>query len=241
VTGGHQHGEESRVVVRDRRKIDPETGQVRNPDDGAVAIGDAAIGGVPTTGADGEANDVQADTQELDTLQAQLDERTGDLQRLSAEYANYRRRVERDRQAVVLAAKAQVVGELLTVLDDIERAEQHGDLSGAFKAVADRLIGALIRMGLTPFGEPGDAFDPDQHEAVQHTTSPEVSGPTVSAVYRRGYRFGERLLRPAMVAVIDHEPGLAPEPGPPEYGAPEASLTETAEAGGDPDVAVEQR
>ena len=93
---GDQPGEAPRVVVRDRRMIDPETGQVRIPD-GGFAIVDAAIGGAPTTGADGEANDVQADTQELDTLQAQLDERTGDLQRLSAEYANYRRRVERDR------------------------------------------------------------------------------------------------------------------------------------------------
>jgi molecular chaperone GrpE len=140
---------------------------------------------------------------ELDTLQAQLEERTGDLQRISAEYSNYRRRVERDRQLVISIAKAQLATQLLTVLDDIERAQQHGDLSGVFKAVADKLVAALQEQGLEPFGKVGDGFDPDMHEAVHHSTSPDIHAPTVTAVLRRGYRFGERVLRPAMVAVTD--------------------------------------
>ncbi len=143
---------------------------------------------------------------QLDALQAQVEERTADLQRISAEYSNYRRRVERDRQLVVALAKAQVAGELLTVLDDIERAQQHGDLSGPFKAVADKLVAGLAAHGLEPFGAIGDGFDPDVHEAVQHGTAPDVHGPTVSAVLRLGYRLGERVLRPAMVAVTDAEP-----------------------------------
>ena len=173
------------------------------------AVGEGAIGGV-------SGGDVQAGADELELLRTELVERTGDLQRVSAEYANYRRRVDRDRQAVITLAKAQVVGELLTVLDDVERAAEHGDLSGAFKAVADKLVTALSAQGLQPFGAPGDAFDPGVHEAVQHDTSPEVAGPTVTVVLRRGYRLGERVLRPAMVAVTDVEAGAeAPvdEPG----------------------------
>jgi molecular chaperone GrpE len=135
-----------------------------------------------------------------------VDELTADLQRVSAEYANYRKRVERDREAVIAAAKASVVTDLLTVLDDVERAESHGDLTGAFKAVADKLLGSLTASGLESFGEEGDDFDPSVHQAVQHDTSPEVSSPTVTTVLRRGYRFGDRVLRPAMVAVTDHEP-----------------------------------
>jgi molecular chaperone GrpE len=131
------------------------------------------------------------------------------LQRISAEYSNYRRRVDRDRQLVIDSAKAQVVTQLLTVLDDIERAQEHGDLSGAFKAVADKVVAALQAQGLEPFGRIGDIFDPGVHEAVQHSTSPDVEKPTVTAVLRLGYRFGERVLRPAMVAVTDAEGGIA--------------------------------
>jgi molecular chaperone GrpE len=150
--------------------------------------------------------------EKLAELSAQLDERTADLQRVSAEYANYRRRVDRDREAITVAAKAQVAGELLTVLDDVVRAEAHGDLTGAFKSVADKLVGALNKIGLTPFGTEGDEFDPSVHEAVQHNTSHEVAGPTVTTVLRPGYKLGERLLRPAMVAVTDRDPAAGPAP-----------------------------
>lgn len=198
--------EQPRVVIRDKRRIDPVTGEVRVPPAGEQPAG----GGVHVD----ERDDTPAAgaSAELDALQAQLDERTGDLQRISAEYSNYRRRVERDRQLVIDTAKAQVATQLLTVLDDIERAQEHGDLSGPFKAVADKVVAVLQGQGLEPFGAIGEVFDPEVHEAVQHSTSPDVDKPTVTAVLRRGYRFGERVLRPAMVAVTDA--GLLPDPGP---------------------------
>ena len=190
-------GEEPRVVVRDRRRIDPDTGQVRPPQQEPEQAEAADVEAAPEPSQEAE-------------LKAQLDERTADLQRLQAEYANYRKRIDRDREVVVNSAKASVVQELLSVLDDIERAQQHGDLTGAFKAVADKLVATLDRVGLESFGHDGEPFDPSVHEAVQHDTSPEVAGPTVTAVLRRGYRFGDRIVRAALVGVTDHEPGAAP-------------------------------
>ena len=184
--------------------------------EGAPADGDqapdAAVGGVPTSGTQdaGHTDGAHAPDPELTRLRTELDERTADLQRVSAEYANYRRRVERDREATVTGAKAQVAGELLTVLDDVERAGAHGDLTGPFKVVADRLTETLTRAGLSGFGQVGDTFDPSVHEAVAHGTSAEVDGPTVTIVMRRGYRFGEKVLRPAMVEVTDHDPDAVP-------------------------------
>ncbi|GAA3881416.1 nucleotide exchange factor GrpE [Saccharothrix violaceirubra] len=197
------------VVVTDRRRVDPETGQVRTPEAGTDVDQPEPV----------DAEVVDAAPVEPDPaaeLKAQLDERTSDLQRLTAEYANYRKRVERDRELVVATAKAQVANELLGVLDDVERAEAHGDLTGAFKAVADKLTAALRGSGLESFGHDGEAFDPSVHEAVQHGTSPDVSGPTVTAVLRRGYRFGERVLRPALVAVTDYEAPASESPAPAE-------------------------
>jgi molecular chaperone GrpE len=196
----HGGGEEP-VVVRDRRRIDPQTGEVRPPevDDEESATGRHAAeddeAGVPAAAPSAEDEDVRK----------QLEERTADLQRLTAEYANYRKRVERDREVAASNAKATLVGQLLSVLDDIERADAHGDLTGAFKSVADKLVATLQRSGLTAFGEAGEPFDPSVHEAVQHDTSPDVAGPTVSVVMRRGYRFGDRVVRAALVAVTDYE------------------------------------
>src|SRR5262249_44070184 len=193
------------VGVGDRGRIDPVTGQVRVP----PAAQEPAGGGVGVDDGDPGAV-VEASAAELTALRAQLDERTDDLQRVSAEYSNYRRRVDRDRQLANDTAKAQVVSQLLTVVDDIERAAEHGDLSGAFKAVADKMVAVLQAQGLRSFGGVGDGFDPEVHEAVQHSTSPEVDKPTVTAVLRLGYRLGERMLRPAMVAVTDAEADTAP-------------------------------
>ncbi|MGH3934379.1 MAG: nucleotide exchange factor GrpE [Pseudonocardiaceae bacterium] len=184
--------------------MDPVTGEIRVP-----PAGDQPAGGgvqVDEGGARVAADLPGTPGAELDALRAQVTERTADLQRVSAEYSNYRRRVERDRQVVIDSAKGQVVSGLLTVLDDVERAQEHGDLSGAFKAVADKLVAGLQAHGLEPFGVTGEGFDPDVHEAVQHSTSPDVDKPTVTAVLRRGYRLGERVLRSAMVAVTDAEP-----------------------------------
>jgi molecular chaperone GrpE len=225
--GTRPAGEEPRVVVRDRRRLDPETGQVRPPvvDEQATtgAGGQAESAGRHAAAPEGAATapagapDPVVDaglTDGSQELRAQLDERTGDLQRLTAEYANYRKRVERDREAVLVSAKATLVGELLSVLDDVERAGSHGDLTGAFKSVADKLVTTLQRSGLAPFGQDGEPFDPSVHEAVQHDTSPDVPGPTVTAVLRRGYRLGDRVIRAALVAVTDHEAGGASVPGP---------------------------
>lgn len=188
-------------MVRDRRRIDPETGEVRPP---APETGFGAPEPELASNPDDEV--LEAVPSQEAELKAQLDERTADLQRLQAEYANYRKRIDRDREAVVNTAKASVATELLSVLDDIERAAAHGDLTGAFKAVADKLVVTLERSGLESFGHEGEAFDPSVHEAVQHDTSPDVTGPTVTAVLRRGYRFGDRVVRAALVAVTDHEP-----------------------------------
>jgi molecular chaperone GrpE len=141
-------------------------------------------------------------------LTQQLKERTFDLQRLQAEYANYRKRVERDRLAVREQALANVLGELLPVLDDIGRAREHGELSGGFKSVADSLESTVSKLGLATYAEKGDPFDPTVHEALMHAYSTEVSEPTCVQILQPGYKIGDRILRPARVAVA--EPGGDP-------------------------------
>ncbi len=187
-----------RVVVRDKRRLDPETGEVRPVADEGQVTAEKVTSDVPQTSEGDTKPPAAADGGD------ELAERTADLQRVTAEYANYRRRVERDREATLQLAKASLANELLGVLDDIERAEAHGDLNGAFKAVADKLISSLNRAGLESFGKVGEEFDPSVHEAVQHSTSTDVTGPTVTLVMRQGYKFGERVLRPALVGVTDH-------------------------------------
>ena len=142
----------------------------------------------------------------------QLAERTEDLQRVTAEYANYRRRVERDRVLVVDQAAERFATQLFPIVDDIERARDHGDLTGAFKVVADRVLGLLDGLGVEAFGVAGDPFDPALHEAVMHDTSAEVDVPTATTVLRQGFRRGDRVLRTAMVAVTDPETPVAAAP-----------------------------
>jgi molecular chaperone GrpE len=185
--------EAERVVIRDRRKIDV--------NGGGSATGDAA----EPAGAHRAADPETALGAELEALRSDLDERTRDLQRVSAEYANYRKRVDRDRGVAAEQTTGVVLASLLPVLDDIDRAREHGDLVGPFSTVAEQLTAAVGKFGLTAFGEKGDPFDPTRHEAVAHLTSAEVEEPTCIDVMRRGYLLGERLLRPAMVAVADPE------------------------------------
>jgi molecular chaperone GrpE len=128
---------------------------------------------------------------------------TNDLQRLQAEYANYRKRVERDRAVAHESAVGAVLIELLALLDDVDRAEQHGELSGGFKAVADQLHTITSRIGLEKYGTEGEAFDPQIHEALMHDESADVSVPTASKILQSGYKYKERILRPARVAVTD--------------------------------------
>jgi len=128
---------------------------------------------------------------------------TADLQRLQAEYANYRKRVERDRAVAHESAIGAVLTELLAILDDVDRAEQHGELSGGFKAVADQLNSITSRIGLEKYGTEGEAFDPQIHEALMHEESADVEVPTASKILQSGYKYKERILRPARVSVTD--------------------------------------
>jgi len=186
-------------VFRDKRRIDPETYAVREPQAPAPVVDDG------TEEAAG------------DSVGADLVDLTEDLQRLSAEYANYRRRVERDRAAVRDVAVATVVGEFLPVLDDIGRAREHGELEGAFRAVGEALEQAVTKLGVERYADPGEPFDPTIHEALTAVASPEATEPTVLEVYQPGYRFAGRIIRPARVIVAqpsadeaDNEPTAHP-------------------------------
>jgi molecular chaperone GrpE len=197
--------EPDRVVIRDKRKIDPVTGVARHVDPGSA----------PTAPAPPVAD---VESAEVIALQAAVAERTSDLQRVQAEYANYRKRADRDRLAAGDVAVSRVLAELLPVLDDIDRARTHDDLTGALKAVADHLDNIFGKLGLQSFGDVGDPFDPARHEAVLHTESDDVSEPICTIVMRRGYQHGDRLLRPAMVGVtepVTQVPPAAEEPAEP--------------------------
>ncbi|MFJ9644203.1 nucleotide exchange factor GrpE [Streptomyces sp. NPDC004244] len=148
---------------------------------------------------------------QLDQARTALSERTGDLQRLQAEYQNYRRRVERDRIAVKEIAVANLLTELLPTLDDIGRARDHGELVGGFKSVAESLETAAAKLGLQQFGKEGEPFDPTIHEALMHSYAPDVTETTCVAILQPGYRIGERTIRPARVAVAEPQPGAAPK------------------------------
>ena len=141
---------------------------------------------------------------EAPTVEQQLAERTADLQRIQAEYVNYKRRVERDRAMARTTGEASVLRSLLTVLDDIGRAEEHGELEGGFKAVADALQQAVKSHRLEVFGAPGEVFDPRLHEALFHAgESPDVEATTIQSVVRTGYRVGDDVIRHAQVGVVD--------------------------------------
>ena len=177
-------------VVTDRRRVDPKTGELRA---GAAASRRAAAADASPAAA---ANPLMA-------AQAEAAERLDDLKRLQAEYVNYRRRVERDRDAARESAVASVLLELLPVLDDIGRARNHGDLNGGFRSVAETLEATVTKLGLERYGEPGDAFDPTVHEALMHEYSDQVDVPTCTQILMPGYRYGSRILRPARVAVAE--------------------------------------
>lgn len=186
------------VTVTDKRRVDPETGEIRPRTQGAEnpqqATGPAPSGPAPAPAPSGSADKVA--------------ELTADLQRVQADFANYRKRALRDQQLTAERAKAGVIVQLLGVLDDLDRARSHGDLdSGPLKSVADKLVAALEGLGLSGFGAEGDEFDPALHEAVQHEG--EGTHPIVGTVMRRGYKVGEQVVRHAMVGVVDTVPDTA--------------------------------
>ena len=226
-------------VIRDNRRIDPVTGQPRRGRHAASQPAGTSGAGRPggpgsrhgrageeasipeeevnvteagATTTAGPAAASPPDSAASSQLQSQLAERTADLQRLQAEYANYRKRVDRDRATVREHAVASALSELLPVLDAIGQAREHGELSGGFKSVADSLQAAVGKLGLVSYGQRGDAFDPKIHEALTHTYSPDVDEDTCVEIFQPGYKVGERILRPARVAVA------APTTGPDESG-----------------------
>jgi molecular chaperone GrpE len=175
------------VTVTDKRRIDPETGEIRE-----AATGPAPSG--PAPGAEGSTSE-------------EVTELKSTLQRVKAEYDNYRKRALRDQQLAAERTKVAVVTQLLPVLDDLDRARSHGDLeSGPLKSVADKLATALEGLGLSGFGDEGDEFDPALHEAVQHEG--EGTHPIVGSVMRRGYRVGDQVVRHALVGVVDTVPDV---------------------------------
>lgn len=186
MTEGNPH---EQVTVTDKRRIDPETGEVRH---GASGAGSSRPAPEVATAGDVASAD-------------KIAELTADLQRVQADYANYRKRALREQKAAAERAKAGVVSQLLGVLDDLDRARSHGDLeSGPLKSVADKLVGALTALDLTAFGAEGDDFDPALHEAVQHEgDGAQGSKPVIGHVLRHGYKLGDQVLRHALVGVVD--------------------------------------
>ena len=190
----HEGQEPSGPTVRDRRRIDPETYEVREPQETVAPAEEAPAAATP----------------EVDLLTIAVAERTADLQRLQAEYVNYKRRVDRDRDLARKNAIESVVKDLLPVLDDLRSAREHEELTGGFKAVGDEIERITAKYGLETFGEKGDPFDPHIHEALLHAHADGIDGPTCVEILQPGYRIGERILRPARVAVA--EPAEATEP-----------------------------
>ena len=197
------------VTVTDKRRVDPETGEVREH-----ATGPAPSGPVPGPFA-GETPEEAGKAAEL----------LADLQRVQADFSNYRKRALRDQQLTAERAKAAVISQLLGVLDDLDRARSHGDLeSGPLKSVADKLVTALEGLGLSGFGEEGDEFDPALHEAVQHEG--DGTHPIVGSVMRPGYKVGDLVVRHAMVGVVDTVPGGEDTPDNSDEPAAEAAESE---------------
>ncbi len=189
-------------TIRDRRRIDPETYEVREPQ---------ATAAPPTAGTQEGASPVSEAEAEVTELKAALAERTSDLQRLQAEYVNYKRRVDRDRDLARKVTIEGVLKDFLSVLDDVRSAREHEELNGGFKAVAEEIERVTSKYGLETFGEAGDPFNPHIHEALLHAHAEGIDGPTCVEILQPGYRIGDRILRPARVAVAEPDPN-APAP-----------------------------
>ncbi|MFJ3787769.1 nucleotide exchange factor GrpE [Kitasatospora sp. NPDC090091] len=165
----------------------------------------------------------------------ELAERTGDLQRLQAEYQNYRKRVERDRMTVREIAVSNILESLIPVLDDIGRAREHGEVTGGFKSVAESLETVVAKLGLQQFGKEGEPFDPTMHEALMHSYSSDVTEDTCVQILQPGYRIGERIIRPAMVAVAEPQPGTQTTSAPDAESGKSAKSADSDKADGGAD------
>ncbi|GAA4796833.1 nucleotide exchange factor GrpE [Streptomyces ziwulingensis] len=208
----------------------PDVPSGATPDDAEpkAAAASSEAGAAPA----GDVNQDAGLLAQLDQVRTALTERTADLQRLQAEYQNYRRRVERDRVAVKEVAVANLLTELLPVLDDIGRAREHGELVGGFKSVGESTEAVAAKLGLQQFGKEGEPFDPTIHEALMHSYAPDVTETTCVAILQPGYRLGERTIRPARVAVAEPQPGAQPAKAAEESTEPKADSAEDKESGG---------
>jgi len=180
--GPHEEGENGRPIIRDRRRIDPKTYQVRDPDAASGAQNSEPTPAEQATGQPGPAAELSA---EVEKLKSEVADRTSDLQRVQAEYVNYKRRVDRDRDLARASGVEAVLRDLLGVLDSVKAAREHEELTGGFKAVAEEIEKLAARHGLEPFGEPGDPFDPRIHEALMHATAEGITGPTAVIINRK--------------------------------------------------------
>lgn len=225
---GDRTEENGRPIVRDRRRIDPKTYEVRDPDarpaESPAATDAAASAPADQTGQQGAEAPAAAEqlAAEVEKLKTEVADRTTDLQRVQAEYVNYKRRVDRDRDLARASGIESVLRDLLGVLDSIRAAREHGELTGGFKGVADEIEKLAARHSLESFGEPGDPFDPRIHEALMHAHAEGITGPTAVTILQPGYKIKDRVIRPARVAVAEPEDGAAvPEAG--DTGAEEAA------------------
>jgi molecular chaperone GrpE len=217
-------------VVRDKRRIDPDTFEVRQPP--ADASGEApAPGQAPAAAA--------VDPAEVAELRTALAERTADLQRLQAEYVNYKRRVDRDRDLARSAGVEGVLRDLLSVLDDVRSARLHEELSAGFKAVAEEVERVAGKYGLESFGEKGDAFNPHIHEALLHAHLEGIDGPTCVEILQPGYRIKDKVVRPARVAVA--EPSGAAADNGAESGVEDSAGTPAEESEAERSTAAENQ
>lgn len=197
-------------TIRDRRRIDPDTYEVREPQ--ATAAPGPAGHHEPTERPEPVEGQTSGDARTAE-LEHALAERTLDLQRLQAEYVNYKRRVDRDRALARGVGVESVITDLLPVLDDLRSAREHGELTGAFKAVGESVEKVGAKHGVVDFGEAGEPFDPRVHEALMHSYSEDVTEATCVQVLQPGYRLGEKVLRPARVAVAEPAEPAAPADG----------------------------
>ncbi|WLP92451.1 nucleotide exchange factor GrpE [Gordonia sp. NB41Y] len=191
------------ITVTDNRRVDPETGEVRGQGESTPADGSDSA---PAAGA------APAPEESATAASDEVAELTAALQRERAQFANFKRRSEEEKQGRVAYGKQVLIEKLLPILDDLDRAREHGDLeTGPLRAVADKLAGTLDSEGLVKFGESGDEFDPDLHEAVQHDGS--GAEPVIGSVYRSGYRLADKVIRTAMVTVTDPVPAAGDAAG----------------------------
>ncbi|PRZ03055.1 molecular chaperone GrpE [Isoptericola sp. CG 20/1183] len=193
---------------RDKRKVDPTSGEKRpeaTPSDASDAAGGAADAGDPLEALDFEPSGEAVEDSELLRAKAQAAENLDALQRERASFTNYRNRALRDQEAARTQGTQDVLAALLPVLDDIERAKQHAELSGPMAAIAEKLDASLVKFGIERFGRVGEEFDPTLHEALMHNTDAEAEATTINLVVEPGYRIGDKVVRAARVGVVGPE------------------------------------